>query len=274
MSELFSEIRNMFSYNFMVYALIAGVLTSVCASMLGVGLVLKRYSMIGDGLSHVAFGSLAVATALGAAPLAVTIPIVILAAFLLLRLTDSGKLKGDSATAMLSSVALAVGVMSVSFSGTNIDLNSYLFGSLFSVGSEGVLLSAGLAVLVIPTFIILYNRIFSVTFDSSFARATGIRAGVYDTVIAILTALTIVLGMRFMGTLLISSLIVFPPIISMRLFGSFKRVVIFSSIIPIITVIFGLLLSYYLGTPLGAGIVCVNALFLGLSVIISKIRAR
>ncbi|MBE6636189.1 MAG: metal ABC transporter permease [Ruminococcaceae bacterium] len=269
MTSFFSALGEMFSLTFMVYALIAGVLVSLCASLLGVTLVLKRYSMIGDGLSHVAFGSLAVATACGFAPLPVSIPIVIVSAFLLLRLSEKGKLKGDALTAMISTGALAIGVMAVSLStGMNIDIYNYMFGSILTLSKTDVLLSVGLAVLVIPTYVVLYHRIFAITFDGSFARATGIRTALYDTVIAVLTALTIVLGMRFMGTLLISALIVFPPLTAMRVMKSFKGVVILSAILPIVSFVLGLILSYVISTPPGASVVCVSlVLFLIFSLI-------
>jgi zinc transport system permease protein len=251
----------MFSLSFMLYALIAGVLVSVCASLLGVTLVLKRYSMIGDGLSHVAFGSLAIASALSIAPLKLAVPVVIVSAFLLLRLSEKGKMKGDALTAMISTGALAVGYLAVNLSsGMNIDINNYLFGSILTLTSSDVWLSVILALVVIPIYILFFNRVFAITFDSNFAKATGVRTGLYDTVFAIMTALTVVLGMRFMGTLLISALIVFPPLTSMRVFRSFKSVVLCSAILPIFSFIIGLIASYYLDTPPGASVVCVSIL--------------
>jgi len=269
MTAFFSAIGEMFSLSFMVNALITGVLVSVCAALLGVSLVMKRYSMIGDGLSHVAFGSLAVATALSLAPMKVAVPVVVLAAFLLLRLSEKGKLKGDALTAMISTGALAVGYLAVSLStGMNIDIDNYLFGSILTLTKGDVWLSVGLAVLVIPAYILLFHRIFSVTFDHGFAKATGIRTGLYDTVLALLTALTVVLGMRFMGTLLISALIVFPPLTAMRVMKSFRGVVICSAILPLVSFLVGLILSYLLSTPPGATVVCVSILlFFGFTVI-------
>jgi len=244
-------------------------LVSICAALLGVSLVLKRYSMIGDGLSHVAFGSLAVATALSLAPMKIAVPVVVLAAFLLLRLSEKGKLKGDALTAMISTGALAVGYLAISLStGMNIDIDNYLFGSILTLTKGDVWLSVGLAVLVIPAYILLFHRIFSVTFDHGFAKATGIRTGLYDTVLALLTALTVVLGMRFMGTLLISALIVFPPLTAMRVMKSFRGVVICSAILPLVSFLVGLILSYLLSTPPGATVVCVSILlFFGFTVI-------
>ena len=261
--SIISALQEIFSLKFMVYALISGTLVSVCASLLGVTLVLKRYSMIGDGLSHVAFGSLAVAAAVGAAPMKVAIPVVIAAAFLLLRLSEKGKLKGDALTALISTGALAVGIMAISLSsGMNIDIYNYMFGSILALTKSDMILSVCLAAVVIPVFVLLYNSIFAVTFDPDFARATGTRVGIFDTVIAVLTAVTIVLGMRLMGTLLISSLIVFPPLTSMRVTKSFRGTVIVSSVIPVFSFVSGLMISYFCSTPPGASVVCVNiALF-------------
>ncbi len=275
MSDFFASLSEMFSLSFMVYALIAGVLVSVCASLLGVTLVLKRYSMIGDGLSHVAFGSLAIASALSVAPMKLAIPVVVISAFLLLRLSEKGKMKGDALTAMISTGALAVGYLAVSLSsGMNIDINNYLFGSILTLSKRDVWLSAALAMIVIPIYILFYNRVFSVTFDGNFAKATGVRTGLYDTVIAVLTALTVVLGMRFMGTLLISALIVFPPLTSMRVQKSFKGVVICSAILPVFSFVTGLILSYFLDTPPGASVVCVSMILFAIFAIWEAIGKR
>lgn len=247
-----------FSSPILVRALVVGVLVSLCAALLGVSLVLKRYSMIGDGLSHVGFGALAIASVLNWAPMAVTIPVVIAAAFLLLRISGSSRIKGDSAIALISTGALAVGVMAVSLSGMNTDLDSYLFGSIYAISSEDVVLSVVLALLVLVLFIFFYTKIFAITFDENFAKATGTKAGLYNMLIALLTAVTIVIGMRMMGSMLISSLIIFPALCSMRVFKSFRAVTICSAAISVVTFIAGMVISYELGTPGGASIVCVN----------------
>ena len=214
---MFGLILEMFTYPFMVRALCMGVLVAVCSALLGVTLVLKRYSMIGDGLSHVGFGALAIATAMNAAPLAVAIPVVIAAAFLLLRLTENSKIKGDAAVALISTGALAIGVMVVSMTtGMNTDVYNYLFGSILSMSHGDVVLTGTVSAVILVMFVFFYNRIFAVTFDETFARATGLNAKLYNTVIAVLTALIIVVGMRMMGSLLISSLVVFPAVTSMR----------------------------------------------------------
>ena len=273
--SIISALQEIFSLKFMVYALISGTLVSVCASLLGVTLVLKRYSMIGDGLSHVAFGSLAVAAAVGAAPIKVAIPVVIAAAFLLLRLSEKGKLKGDALTALISTGALAVGIMAISLSsGMNIDIYNYMFGSILALTKSDMILSVCLAAVVIPVFVLLYNSIFAVTFDPDFARATGTRVGIFDTVIAVLTAVTIVLGMRLMGTLLISSLIVFPPLTSMRVTKSFRGTVAVSSVIPVFSFVSGLMISYFCSTPPGASVVCVNIALFAVFALIGALKKR
>lgn len=256
MAEILSEI---FSAPMLVRALIVGVLVSLCAALLGVSLVLKRFSMIGDGLSHVGFGALAIAAVMNLAPMAVAIPVVIAAAFLLLRLSSSGKLKGDAVIALISTGALAIGVMAVSMSkGMNIDINSYLFGSIISVSRSDVLISAVLAAAVLLMFVFFYTKIFAITFDESFAKATGINVGLYNMLIALLTAVTIVIGMRLMGSMLISGLIIFPALCSMRVFKSFLSVTICSAVVSVTSFVAGMIISYAADTPCGASIVCVN----------------
>ena len=252
-------IKEMLAYPFMVRAFIVGTLVALCASLLGVSLVLKRYSMIGDGLSHVGFGALALATALNAAPLTVSIPIVVIAAFLLLRISESSKIKGDAAIALISTGSLAVGIMIVSVTtGMNTDVCNYLFGSILSMTQSDVKLSLILSIIVLLLFIIFYNRIFAITFDESFATATGTHAKFYNMLIALLTALIIVLGMRMMGALLISSLIVFPALTAMRVWKQFKLVIINAAIISVVCFWVGMTMSYVYATPTGASIVLCN----------------
>ena len=235
------------SYSFMVRAFIVGLLVSLCASLLGVSLVLKRYSMIGDGLSHVGFSAMAIGAVLNVAPLAVAVPVVIAAAFLLLRVSENGKIKGDAAIALISLK-----------SGMNTDIYNYMFGSILSISRTDTVISVVLSVIVIAVFVFLYNRIFAITFDESFAKATGVKTGLYNTVLSVLTAVTVVLGMRMMGTLLISSLIIFPALTSMRVCKRFKSVVICSAVLSAVCFIMGLAFSYILETPTGATIVAVN----------------
>ena len=246
---MFQLILEMFTYPFMVRAL----------CMLGVTLVLKRYSMIADGLSHVGFGSLAVATAMNAAPLAVAVPVVIAAAFLLLRLTENSKIKGDAAVALISTGALAVGVMVVSMTtGMNTDVYNYLFGSILSMSHGDVVLTGTVSAVILVLFVFFYNRIFAVTFDETFARATGLNVQLYNSVIAVLTALIIVVGMRMMGSLLISSLVVFPAVTSMRTCLTFRSVMICSAVVSTVCLTAGLVISYLCAAPTGASIVLCN----------------
>jgi zinc transport system permease protein len=249
----------MFSYTFLVRAVVVGLLVALCAALLGVSLVLKRYSMIGDGLSHVGFGTLALATAMNAAPLTVSIPIVVLAAFLLLRISENSKIKGDAAVALISTSSLAIGVIVISLTtGMNTDVCNYMFGSILAMSKSDVKMSIILAVVVLVLFVMFYNKIFAVTFDENFARATGVKTGLYNMLIAFLTAITIVLGMRMMGALLISSLIIFPALTSMRLCKKFRSVTICSAVVSVVCFFIGVVISYVKATPTGASVVIVN----------------
>ena len=270
---MISTIVEMLSYPFMVRAFVVGILVSLCSALLGVSLVLKRYSMIGDGLSHVGFGALAVAAALNAAPLAVAIPVVIVAAVFLLRVSGSSKIKGDAAIALISTSALAIGVMVISMTtGMNTDVYNYMFGSILAMSSEDVEISVILSVVVLILFVLFYHKIFAITFDETFALATGVRANLYNTMIAILTAVTIVLGMRMMGTLLISSLIIFPALTSMRVCKTFRSVILNSAIVSVVCFCIGISISYFCATPAGASIVIVNLLVLGVYTVAGGIR--
>jgi len=258
-ASIFAALAEMFSFAFIVRALIAGILVSLCASLLGVSLVMKRFSMIGDGLSHVGFGALAIATAMNAAPLLVSIPVVITAAFLLLRLGESSRIKGDAAIALVSAGSLAIGVVIISrTTGMNTDVYNYLFGSVLAMSKDDVYLVAALSLAVITLFVFFYNKLFAITFDETFARAIGVKTEIYNMLIALLTALTIVLGMRMMGALLISSLIIFPALTSMRIFKRFKTVTVCSAIIAVFCFFTGLVISYLYATPAGASVVIMN----------------
>ncbi len=249
----------MLSQPFMQRAILGGIIISLCASLLGVSLVLKRYSMIGDGLSHVGFGAVVVASALNFAPLAVAIPVVVIAAFLLLRLGESSEIKGDAAVALVSTGALAVGVVASSLTtGMNQDFNSYMFGTILGLSDSDVILSIAISIPVLILFILFYNKIFAVTFDESFSRATGVKVGVYNALVAVLTALIIVLGMRLMGALLISSLVIFPSLTSMRVCRTFKGVVICSGAVSVICFLIGICVSVLYDLPTGASIVLSN----------------
>ena len=256
---MISIISEMLSYTFLTRAIIVGLLVSLCAALLGVSLVLKRYSMIGDGLSHVGFGALAVATAMNAAPLTVSIPVVVAAAFLLLRISESGKIKGDAAIALISTSSLAIGVVVISLTtGMNTDVCNYMFGSILAMKKDDVILSVILGTVVLALFILFYTKIFAVTFDENFAKATGVKTGFYNMLIAFLTAITIVLGMRMMGALLISSLIIFPSLTSMRVCKRFITVTVFSAVISVVCFFSGVIISYVYDMPTGASVVIVN----------------
>lgn len=248
-------------------AVVVGCLVSLCSALLGVSLVLKRYSMIGDGLSHVGFGAMSVAAVLNLAPLWVAVPVMILTAFLLLRLSENSKLKGDSVIALISSSAVAVGLIAAHVSGTNRDVDSYLFGSIVAVGKNDMYVSIALSVVVLVIYLIFFNRIFAVTFDESSARANGVNSGAYNILIALLSAVTIVVGMRLMGTLLISGLIVFPAVSSMRVFKSYKGVVVSAAVISVLCFLAGFVLACF-DLPTGASIVIADlAVFLVFSAV-------
>lgn len=273
--SIFEEIIGMFSYSFMVRAMVVGGLVALIASILGVVLVLKRYSMIGDGLSHVGFGAMAISLAFNEAPLVFAIPIVIIAAFLLLRVSENSKIKGDAAIGLISSSSLAIGMIVNALSnGTNIDLNSYMFGSILAIEKSEMVLCVVLGIVIIGVFIFFYNPIFAITFDENFAKATGLKVEVYKTVLSILTALTIVIGMRIMGTLLISSLIIFPALSAMRITKRFKRVMIISVIISLVCFFAGLVASYLIEIPTGASIVVSNLIMFIIMSFIGFIRGK
>ncbi len=264
-------VQELFSYGFIIRAFIAGSLIALCAALLGVILVLKRYSMIGDGLSHVGFGTMAIAMAFNFAPLAVSIPICVLAAFLLLRVSSSSNIKGDAAIALISSSSLAIGILVTSLtSGLNTDVTSFMFGSILAISKADLIVSVILALVVVSLFVIFYNKIFLVTFDENFATASGIKANLYNGLIAVLTALTIVIGMRLMGAMMISSLIVFPALSAMRIFRSFFKVIICAVIISLVCFIVGIISSFVWSTPAGASIIVANLIAFVICMVVGK----
>ena len=269
------DLIQMFSYPFMQRALIAGVLVSLCAALLGVSLVLKRYSMIGDGLSHVSFGALAIAVALGMTPLYFSIPVVVLAAFFLLRMASHPHWNSDAAIAVMSASSLAIGIIVISrTTGMTTDVDNYMFGSVLPMSKADVALSVVLSAAVLVLFILFYHKLFAVTFDESFSRATGLKVERYNTLLAILTALTIVLGMRMMGAMLISSLVIFPALTAMRLFKSFRSVVLCSAVTSVTCFCAGLTASFVLSTPVGASVVAANLGLFLLSCLAAALRKR
>lgn len=256
-----------FSYPFVRYALIVGVLIALCSSLLGVTLVLKRFSFIGDGLSHVAFGAIAVAAVFGLSDdMMLVMPVTIISAVLLLRTGQNTRIRGDAAIAVLSVSALAMGylLMNIFSTSTNLagDVCSTLFGStsILTLRLPEVVLCIVMSVVVVTVFIVFYNRIFAVTFDESFARASGTRAGTYNLLIAVIIAVVIVLGMKLVGSLLVSALIIFPALSAMRVFRSFLSVTLCSAILSVLCAVSGILISILASTPVGSTIVAVDIL--------------
>lgn len=267
------------SFPFVRYALIVGVLIALCSSLLGVTLVLKRYSFIGDGLSHVAFGALAIATVLNLTnKMIIVLPFTILFAIMLLRKGQNAKIKGDAAIAMLSVGALAFGYMIMNLFPTSAnvsgDVCSTLFGStsILTLTQSDVWLCGILAVLVILIFVLFYNRIFAVTFDENFANAVGTKVNFYNLLIATVIAIIIVLAMNLVGSLLISALVIFPALSAMSILKSFKSVTIFSAISSMICALLGIIVSILVGTPVGSTIVAVDVVLFGICYLIGRIR--
>ena len=283
MLEFFETIGSYFQYQFVQYAFIVGTLIALCASLLGVTLVLKRFSFIGDGLSHMAFGAMAVATIVNLTnSMLISMPVTIIAAIVLLRSGQNANIKGDAAVAMLSVGALAIGYLLMNIfptsSNVSADVCTTLFGSvsILTLSTAEVWVCFGLSILTILVYIFFYNKIFAVTFDENFARATGVKANLFNLLIAIITAVIIVLAMNLVGSLLISALIIFPALSAMRIFKSFKSVTISSAIISVFCATTGLLTSIVAGTPVGSTIVAADIIvffaFFGAGFIISHIR--
>ena len=262
MTDFFGLIGESLQYTFMQRAIIVGILIGICSAMLGVFLVLKKFSMIGDGLAHVSFATIAIALTLNASPLYVSIPVVIVASLFILRLNERTKLHGDAAIGLVSSFSVALGVLIVSVSdGFNVDLFSFLFGSILLISEMDVYLSLGLAILIVSAVIFFYHDLFAFTHDEAFAKVMGINTNRMNTLIAILTSITIVLGIRVVGTMLISSMIIFPTVTALQIAKSFKWTMILSAFISVISVILGVIGSYVFNLPSGASIVMVNAFF-------------
>ena len=258
------------SYSFVRYALAAGVLTALCSSLLGVTLVLKRYSFIGDGLSHVAFGAMAIAAVLSVkTELIVVLPVTVLCAVLLLKTGANARIKGDAALAMLSVGSMACGYLLLNMfsASANVsgDVCSTLFGStsILTLTSADVWVCVIMSVLVILTYVLFYNKIFAVTFDENFARATGVNVSAYNLLIAVITAVIIVLAMNLVGALLTSALMIFPALSAMRVFHTFRQVVICSAVIAVVSSALGIIISIIFSSPVGATIVVVDLLVFG-----------
>ncbi len=267
-----------FQYPFVQYAMIVGLLIALCSSLLGVTLVLKRFSFIGDGLSHVAFGAMAVAGVLGVSnDMTIVLPVTVISAILLLRTGQNTKIKGDAAVAMISVGALAIGylLMNLFSKSANIsgDVCSTLFGStsILTLTKPEVWLCVIMALIVIAVFLLFYHKIFAITFDENFANATGVKANAYNLLIAVITALIIVLAMNLVGSLLISALIIFPALSAMRVFRSFRSVILCSAVISVICAASGIILSILFSTPVGSTIVAADILVFFIFCIISSV---
>lgn len=257
----------------MVRAFITGLFISACASIIGVSLVLKHYSMMGDGLSHVGFGTLAIAVVLNQSPLYLSLPVVMLCAFLLLSLSKRSKIHADAAIALISTSALALGVMLLSVTtGMNTDVCNYLFGSILGMKISDMYLTILLCSVIIVLYVLFYPKIFAITFDETFAKASGLKVKYYNLALALMSAVIITLGMRMMGALLISNLIVIPALTAMRVCRSFKNVVLYSLAISLICFATGLYVSYEFSTPTGASIVLINVALFLVHVLIEKLR--
>ena len=278
---MIEKLINYLQYPFVRYALIVGVVIALCSSLLGVTLVLRRFSFIGDGLSHVAFGATAIAAVVGLTDnIAIVLPVTVVSAIILLQTGRNTKIKGDAAIAMISVGALAFGylLMNVFSTSANVsgDVCSTLFGSvsILTLTKEKVILCISLAIPVLLIFILFYNKIFAITFDENFSRATGMKTGAYNLLIAVITAVIIVLAMNLVGSLLISALVIFPALSAMRLFTSFKSVTIFSAIISVVTAFLGIVISILAGTPTGATIVAVEIAAFGICWLISLVLRK
>ena len=259
MNGFLEKFLEMWQYQFMVKALVVGVVLAVTAGLIGVSLVLRRKAMIGDGLSHVGFGAFAIATVIEVMPLQFALPIVILAAILILQVNQKSKVDADALIAMLSAGALAVGTLVISMvKGVNTDINNYLFGSILALDDFDVVVGVIFSLLVILFFIVKYHEIFAMTFDENFAKSIGLKTERLNTIFAILCAVVVVLGMRLVGALLISSLIIFPTVTAMQAVKSFKAVVFTSVVVSVFCMVFGIIFSYFVATPTGATIVIFN----------------
>ena len=276
MTDIIHRLADYMTYSFVQRAVIVAVLISLCAALLGVTLVLKRYSMIGDGLSHVAFGAMAIAAVLNLAEMYVAIPVTIIAAVVLLGLNSNSKIKGDSAIAMISVGALAFGylLMNVFSESANIsgDVCTSLFGStsILTLRDSDVILCTVLAAIVILVFVFLYQKIFAVTFDEGFAAATGTKVKLYNNIIAIISATVIVLAMKLVGALLVSALIIFPALTAMRVFKSFLSVIVSATVISVVCTVIGLLIAILYGTPVGSTIVAADIVVFIIFTVIGK----
>lgn len=273
MNDFFIVFQEIFKQDFMIKALITGIFIAISCSLLGVFLVLKNMSLIGDGLAHVSFAAIAIGLLVSDKPIIISIPIVIVASFLVLLLKEKAKIDADATIGLLSSFSIAVGVIIASVAkGFNIDLFSYLFGSILFISPSEMILSGILAIILIVLVLLFYNDLFSITFDENFAKISGIKVRRVNYLLSVLISVTIVLGIRIVGTMLISSLIVFPSVSALQISKGFKRTLLFSVLFSMIAVVLGIIFSYILNVPTGALIVVVNAIIFLITLIIRGIK--
>lgn len=273
MNDFLIVFQEIFKQDFMIKALITGIFIAISCSLLGVFLVLKNMSLIGDGLAHVSFAAIAIGLLVSDKPIIISIPIVIVASFLVLLLKEKAKIDADATIGLLSSFSIAVGVIIASVAkGFNIDLFSYLFGSILFISPSEMILSGILAIILIVLVLLFYNDLFSITFDENFAKISGIKVRRVNYLLSVLISVTIVLGIRIVGTMLISSLIVFPSVSALQISKGFKRTLMFSVLFSMIAVVLGIIFSYILNVPTGALIVVVNAIIFLITLIIRGIK--
>jgi zinc transport system permease protein len=275
LSSNFYKLIEIAKYPFVLRAIAAGVLISLCAALLGVILVLKHYSLIGHGLADVGFAAMSIATAFGLSPMIVSVPAVIIASFIIMAYSQKKGVAGDAALGTVAAASLAIGIIITSIKkGFNVDVYNYMFGSILAMSFADIIVSLVLAVIVIGLFILFYNRIFLITVDETFASASGINVTLYQFLISFLTALTVVVGMKMMGTLLISSLVIIPAVTAKKISRSFKSLVINASVISIICFILGITSSILFDIPTGAGIVAASVIFMLLTGFIANVALR
>jgi len=273
MINVIQGIMEAVQYDFILKALLVGCLIAICCSLLGVFLVLKKFSLIGDGLAHVSFASVALALLFSASPLLVSVPMVILASFIILKLNEKADLHGDAAIGLVSSFSIAAGVLVASLAnGFNVDLMSYLFGSILVISDVDVIFSIILSAVVILMVLLFYNNLFAITYDEEFARVSGLNTRLMNYLIAVLTSITIAIGIRIVGTMLISSLIVFPTVTALQISKGFKGTMMISAAVSVSCVVFGVFLSYLFSLPTGAAIVMLNAVIFSIFFCIKRLN--
>ncbi len=273
MNDFFNVFQEIFRQDFMIKALITGIFIAISCSLLGVFLVLKNMSLIGDGLVHVSFAAIAIGLLVSDKPLIVSIPLVIIASFLVLLMKEKAKIDADATIGLLSSFSIAVGVIIASMAkGFNIDLFSYLFGSILFISPSEMILSGALAIILLILVLLFYNDLFSITFDENFAKISGIKVRKVNYLLSVLISITIVLGIRIVGTMLISSLIVFPSVSALQIARGFKNTLLYSVLFSVIAIVLGIIFSYILNVPTGALIVVVNAIIFIISLSIRGIK--